>query len=122
MAFLIEIVKGLLAFATVCVGLGVAYIVFIIAREIGWLVKQENRKLYREKQKTCGFCGPAGSYIAVIEPCGFLGHGLFIRVSGAYLQIYDEEYPGFIDNIEINYCPKCGRILREVESNADGGI
>lgn len=51
MAFLIDIAKGLLAFAAICVGLGVAYIVFIIAREIGWLIKQENRKQYKEKQE-----------------------------------------------------------------------
>lgn len=51
MAFLIDIIKGLLAFAAVCVGLGVVYIVFIIAREVGWLIRQENRKQYKEKQK-----------------------------------------------------------------------
>ena len=122
MLFLIEVIKGLLTFAAVCVGLGIMYLAFIIAREVGWVVKQENRKQYRAKQKQCGFCGPAGRYIAVIAPGGYFEHGLFIRVSGAYLQMYNEEYPGFIDNIEINYCPKCGRILREVESNADGGI
>jgi hypothetical protein len=27
--------------------------------------------------------------------------------------VFDEEYPGFIDNIEISYCPMCGRKLRE---------
>jgi len=84
--------------------------------------KQENRKQYREKQKQCGFCGPAGSDIAVIAPCDHFEYGLYIRVSGAYLQIYDGDYPGFIDNIEINYCPKCGRMLRKVEDNANGGI
>ena len=45
MLFLIEVIKGLLAFAAVCVGLG------IIAREVGWAVKQENRRKYREKQE-----------------------------------------------------------------------
>lgn len=122
MAFLIDIIKGLLAFAAVCVGLGVMYIVFIIAREVGWMIRQENRKQYREKQKQCDFCGPAGKYIAVIAPGECFEHGLYIRVSGAYLQIYDGEYPGFVDNIEINFCPKCGRMLREVENNADGSI
>ena len=70
MAFLIDITKGLLAFAAVCVGLGIMYLVFIITREVGWVVKQENRKQYRAKQKQCGFCGPAGEYIAVIAPGG----------------------------------------------------
>ena len=44
MAFLIDIAKELLAFAAVCVGLGIMYLVFIIAREVGWVAKQENRK------------------------------------------------------------------------------
>lgn len=71
MAFLIDIIKGLLAFAAVCVGLGMAWLVFIIAREVGWLIRQENRKQYRTKQKQCDFCGPAGRYIAVIAPGGY---------------------------------------------------
>ena len=59
MLFLIEVIKGLLTFAAVCVGLGIMYLVFIIASEVGWVVKQENRRKYRTKQKQCGFCGPA---------------------------------------------------------------
>jgi len=51
MAFLIELLKGLGIFIAACVGLGVLYIVFIIAREVGWMVQQENRKQYEEKQK-----------------------------------------------------------------------
>lgn len=51
MAFLIDIIKGLVAFAAVCVGLGLAWLVFVIVREVGWLIKQENRKQYREKQE-----------------------------------------------------------------------
>lgn len=120
MLFLIEVIKGLLIFAAVCVGMGIMYIVFIIARETGWAVKQENREQYRAKQ--CSFCGPAGKYIKLIEPGGCFEHGLYIRVSGAYLQIHDGKYHGFVDNIEINFCPKCGRMLREVKNNADGGI
>ena len=51
MLFLIEVIKGLMTFAAVCVGLGIMYLVFIIAREVGWAVKQENRRKYREKQE-----------------------------------------------------------------------
>lgn len=122
MVFLIDIIKGLAAFVVICIGLGLAWLVFIIAREVGWIVKQENRKQYRTKQKPCGFCGPAGNYIAVVAPGDYFENGLYIRVSGAYMQIYDGDMPGFIDNIEINYCPKCGRILREVKDNANGGV
>ena len=53
MLFLIEVIKGLLTFAAVCVGLGIMYLVFIIASEVGWVVKQENRRKYRTKQKQC---------------------------------------------------------------------
>lgn len=122
MAFLIEVIKWLAVFIAVCVGLGLAWLVLVIMREVGWIVRQENRKQYRAKQKPCGFCGPAGRNIAVIAPCDYFEHGLYIGVSGAYLQIYDGDMPGFVDNIEINYCPKCGRILREVEDNANDGI
>ena len=51
MAFLIEVIKGLVIFIAVCVGLGVLYIVFIVSREVGWLIKQENRKQYKEKEE-----------------------------------------------------------------------
>lgn len=51
MLFLIEVIKGLLMIAAVCVGLGIMYLVFIIVREVGWVVKQENRRKYREKQE-----------------------------------------------------------------------
>lgn len=43
MVFLIDIIKGLAAFVVICIGLGLAWLVFIIAREVGWIVKQENR-------------------------------------------------------------------------------
>ncbi len=119
---LIEFAKAVVKIVLTCILLGVAWIVFIIAREVGWRVKQENRKQYRVKQKQCGFCGPAGRYILVVAPDGYFEHGLYVTISGAYLQIYDGDHPGFIDNIEINYCPKCGRMLREVEDNANASI
>lgn len=51
MAFLIEVIKGLVIFIAACVGLGVLYIVFVVAREVGWLIKQENRKQYKEREE-----------------------------------------------------------------------
>lgn len=51
MEFLIDLGKGLLELIVLCVGLGIAYLVFVIAREVGWLIQQENRKQYREKQE-----------------------------------------------------------------------
>jgi hypothetical protein len=51
MAFLIEVVKSLVAFIAVCIGIGALYLVFVVVREVGWLIKQENRKQYKEKQE-----------------------------------------------------------------------
>lgn len=54
MAFLIEVVKSLVAFIAVCIGIGALYLVFVVVREVGWLIKQENRKQYKEKQEEKG--------------------------------------------------------------------
>ena len=62
--------------------------------------------------KTCEHCKTPGKYIAVE---GFGDTRLFLSVSGEYLQIFDEEYPGRITNIKINNCPMCGRPLRAEE-------
>lgn len=37
-AFLIEVVKALVTFFAVCVGLGILYLVFVVVREVGWAV------------------------------------------------------------------------------------
>jgi len=29
-----------------------------------------------------------------------------------YIQIFDEDYPGFVDGFYVNYCPMCGARLR----------
>ena len=44
MAFLIEVVKGLVKFIAICIGLAVMYFIYIIAREVGWQVKELSRK------------------------------------------------------------------------------
>lgn len=53
-AFLIETAKTLLTFIAVCVGLGVLYLVFVVVREVGWIVKQENRRKYEQEGKENG--------------------------------------------------------------------
>lgn len=105
MQFLIEVIKGLLTFAAVCVGLGFLYLVYIIAREVGWQVRQENRR-----KQPCEYCKIPGRNIAVIENGE---QTLFVEVSGAYLRIFDDETPGLLETMEISYCPKYGRLLRE---------
>ena len=61
---------------------------------------------------TCEHCQTPGKYIAVES---FGDTRLFLNISGEYLQIFDEEYPGRITNIKINNCPMCGRPLRAEE-------
>ena len=39
-AFLIEVVKALVTFFAVCVGLGILYLVFVVVREVGWEVRE----------------------------------------------------------------------------------
>ena len=58
----------------------------------------------------CKYCSVPGDFLMV---CENVEPRLFLSVSGAYLQLFDEEYPGFVDNGAINYCPMCGRKLRE---------
>lgn len=53
-AFLIETAKTLLTFIAVCVGLGVLYLVFVVVREVGWIVKQEKRRKYEQEGKENG--------------------------------------------------------------------
>lgn len=56
----------------------------------------------------CEFCEIQGRTLDVIEQTD---PRIFVGLSGAYIQIYDEDYPGFIENIPINFCPICGRKL-----------
>lgn len=64
--------------------------------------------------KECKYCRAASSCLGVCESAE---PRIFISLSGSYLQIFDEEYSGFVDNFEINYCPMCGRKLREVTND-----
>lgn len=50
-ALLIETVKALLTFIVGCLGLGVLYLVFVVAREVGWSVKRKKRKKYEQEEK-----------------------------------------------------------------------
>lgn len=121
MQILIEVITGLAKFVAVCVGMGVLYIVFIIAREVGWQLTQESRRGKQGWKKVpCDFCGLVGSYIAVID-IG-IENRLFINISGGYLQIYDDDCPGVMENVKIDYCPKCGRELVGGKEDEAGGV
>ena len=50
-AFLIEVVKALVTFFTVCVGLGILYLVFVVVREVGWEGRRQNREKPEQEDK-----------------------------------------------------------------------
>lgn len=50
-AFLIEIVKALVTFFAVCVGLGILYLVFVVVREVGWEVRRQNREKQTQREQ-----------------------------------------------------------------------
>lgn len=50
-AFLIEIVKAIITFFAVCVGLGILFLVYAVVREAAWVVKHGNRKKYEQEDK-----------------------------------------------------------------------
>ena len=56
----------------------------------------------------CKYCKNPFANLAI---CQYYETRIFISVSGSYLQIFDEDYPGFCDNLKINFCPMCGRKL-----------
>ena len=53
-AFLIEVVKALVTFFAVCVGLGILYLVFVVVREVGWEVRRQNREKHEQEDKEEG--------------------------------------------------------------------
>lgn len=57
----------------------------------------------------CEYCKTPGKTLGVIET----ENRMFVSIAGAYIQIFDEEYPGFIHNIPIRFCVMCGRELGE---------
>lgn len=61
--YLIEAAKGIAGFVVLCICLFVAYLVFVIAKEIGWRIKWENRKQHREEKTPCDYCKEPGKAI-----------------------------------------------------------
>ena len=62
----------------------------------------------------CEFCGyanhTAGKTLHIVEETE---PRIFINMHGSgYIQIFDEDYPGFVDGFYVNYCPMCGARLR----------
>ena len=55
----------------------------------------------------CEFCGTPGKTIGIVETYD----RIFVGISGEYIQIFDESYPGFVENMPIRFCPMCGRRL-----------
>lgn len=71
----------------------------------------------------CEYCKTPGKTIDVIEIDAIEAEGqIFVNLAGAYIQIFDEEYPGFIHNIPIRFCPMCGKKLREGAADSGNSV
>lgn len=57
----------------------------------------------------CEYCKVPGKILDVIETAD----RIIVNLAGSCIQIFDEEYPGFIHNIPIRFCPMCGQELRK---------
>lgn len=62
----------------------------------------------------CEYCGYAnktvGKTLHVVEETD---PRIFITMQGSgYIQIFDEDYPGFVDGFYVNFCPMCGARLK----------
>lgn len=55
----------------------------------------------------CEYCGTPEKTIGIVET----DDRIFVGLAGAYIQVFDEEYPGFVENMPIRFCPMCGRRL-----------
>ena len=61
-------------------------------------------------ERECKYCKNPSEYLAICQNYETETR-IFVGISGEYLQIFDEDYPGFCDNHKINFCPMCGRKL-----------
>ena len=59
-------------------------------------------------ERECKYCKNPSEFLAI---CQNNETRVFIGISGEYLQVFDDDYPGFCDNHKINFCPICGRKL-----------
>lgn len=66
----------------------------------------------------CEYCKMPGKTLDVIET----EDRIFVNLTGAYIQIFDEEYPGFAHNIPIRFCPMCGREFREGAADSGNSV
>lgn len=62
----------------------------------------------------CEFCGyanrTAGKTLHIVEETE---PRIFINMHGSgYIQVFDEDYPGFVDGFYVSYCPMCGTRLK----------
>lgn len=74
--------------------------------KVGFLLSLIRRLSEQPEVARCEYCDTTGKFLAVIDATD---PRILISVSGSYLQVFDEEYPGFVDNTKIHNCPMCGR-------------
>ena len=57
----------------------------------------------------CEYCKEYSSRYLLIEP--YNDGNIFMDLTGNALRIFDDESPGLLTTLQINYCPMCGRRL-----------
>ena len=74
----------------------------------GYMLDRAELESALSGERECKYCKNPSEYLAI---CQNYETRVFVGISGEYLQIFDEDYPGFCDNHKINFCPICGRKL-----------
>jgi hypothetical protein len=59
-------------------------------------------------QIPCAFCPLAATNLLKIGTEEYWGA---VYVCAGYLRAIDSDYPGLVSDVEISFCPKCGREL-----------
>lgn len=70
----------------------------------------------------CDYCNMIGKRLLTVEMGEFeTGEKkeMYVEICGGLIRAYDNDYQNSsIDSIQINFCPMCGRKLREKTENS----
>lgn len=70
--------------------------------------KEGDEAVELTEQKFCEYCTFPGKYLVVAEDGD---RQIFVDATDGFLRCFDDEYPGFLVQGRIRYCPMCGRKL-----------
>lgn len=116
--YLIEAVKGIAGFVVLCICLFAVYLVFVVVKETGWRIKQENRKWHREEKTPCDYCGEQRKKIEMEAVWARPSEMERIEIWGNYLWKKNRYFTN-VEKAKIYYCPMCGRMLKEEKEDGN---